>query len=152
LKSMGVRNAIVDAGGDLMTMGSKNSKPWSVGIQHPREKNKLIGVCKPHRSMAIVTSGDYERFFIVDGKRYCHIIDCRTGKPADRYQSVTVAASSCGIADAMSTAIFVADPSKIEKILAVDPSASAMTIAADGAMAFYGDFKEKTQFSLLTSQ
>ena len=90
LAHAGFRDSLVDGGGDIRVSGTRNGVPWQMGIQDPRqERGTLIGRVSL-TSGAIVTSGDYERFRIVDGVRYHHIIDTRTGWPAIAACSVTV--------------------------------------------------------------
>ena len=89
LKARGVTNALINIGGNVLALGSKGDQPWRVGIQHPREPRPLATL--PLRDgEAIGTSGDYQRFFELDGERYCHLLDPRTGRPARGTQAVTV--------------------------------------------------------------
>jgi len=115
LKSMGVNNAIINAGGDLRAIGKKGSKPWRIGIQHPREKS-IIASIDIQGDEAVFTSGDYERFFEYNGVRFHHILDPRNGYPATETTSVTVIHNNAATADAASTALFVAGPTNWEKI------------------------------------
>ncbi len=112
LKTRGPSFAIIRAGGDMMVYDKNDSvEPFTIGIQHPRIKDRLIAKLKI-RNGAISTSGDYERFFIKNGVRYHHIIDPKTGFPADKTQSVTIVSQDPTLADALSTAIFVMGPEK----------------------------------------
>ena len=89
LKARGVNNALINIGGNVLALGSKGEAPWRVGIQHPREPRPLASL--PLRDgEAIGTSGDYQRFFEMDGERYCHLLDPRSGRPARGTQAVTV--------------------------------------------------------------
>ncbi len=100
-----VISGFVNAGGDMIIFGKK--KPLNIGIQHPRgEVNEMIDVIKVG-NRSVVTSGDYERYFVKDGKRYHHIIDPITGYPSNNAVSVTVIAESTMLADAYSTALFL---------------------------------------------
>ena len=107
LKQHGIHNAIVNIGGDLRAIGSHGKRPWIIGIRHPRQ-NGMIASVALHHDESMFTSGDYERFFQYEGKRYPHIIDPRTGQPANQATSVTVLHSSASLADAAATALFVA--------------------------------------------
>ena len=111
LRSLGVENAIVNAGGDLRAIGRHGNRPWRVGIRHPRQEGILASI-EIEGDASIFTSGDYERFFEVDGVRYHHIIDPRSGYPADTTASVTVIHDSAATADAAATALFVAGPGR----------------------------------------
>ena len=115
LKSEGVKNAIINAGGDLRAIGTKGGKPWSIGIRDPRAQSVIAGV-ETQEDESVFTSGDYERYYEYEGKRYHHILNPKTGYPADETQSVTVLHSSAAIADAAATALFVAGPKNWERI------------------------------------
>ncbi|MFV2057000.1 MAG: FAD:protein FMN transferase [Thiohalomonadales bacterium] len=109
LKEMGIKNAIVNAGGDLRAIGHIADRPWRVGIRNPRGEGILASVDVKDNE-CIFTSGDYERFFEYKGIRYHHILDPRTGYPARGTVSVTVFDQDAGRADAAATALFVAGP------------------------------------------
>ncbi len=106
LTSLGYKNLIVNAGGDLRTGGLKNNEPWSIGIQNPRSAEKVMATISVSDS-AIATSGDYEKFFFHQGKRYHHILNPKTGFPADGSQSVTILSKDGMTADGLATAVFV---------------------------------------------
>ena len=109
LKAMGVSNAIINAGGDLKVLGQHGERPWHIGIRDPRSSS-VIASLDAQDGEAVFTSGDYERFYDYQGKRYHHIIDPRTGYPADKTASVTVIHTDGAVADAAATALFVAGP------------------------------------------
>jgi len=111
LKGLGYRNLVVNAGGDLRVGGSKPDGPWSIGIQHPRDPEKIL-VRISLSDTAVATSGDYEKFFIHQDKRYHHILNPKNGFPAEGCQSVTVLHNEGATADALATAIFVLGPEK----------------------------------------
>jgi thiamine biosynthesis lipoprotein len=110
LQSRGVENFIIGGGGDLLVRGSKGGTPWRLGIQHPRRRGQLMGYLSLESNGAVVTSGDYERFVEIDGRRYHHIVDPRTGRPARGCVGVTLTAPNATQADAMATAVFVMGP------------------------------------------
>ena len=121
LKRQGVRNALIDAGGDIYCLGSgPDKRPWRVGLKHPR-RDELIATLRL-KDIAVATSGDYENFKIKDGKRFSHIIDPRTGYPIkDMPVSVTVLAADCVTADGLATAISVMGSEKgLELINSLD--------------------------------
>jgi thiamine biosynthesis lipoprotein len=122
LKKLGVRNVILNAGGDLRALGSKGGKPWVIGIRHPRNKGVIASI-DVSGDESVFTSGDYERFFEYEGKRYHHIINPKTGYPARDFQSVTIVHHDAALADAAATALFVAgkkDWRRIAKRMGID--------------------------------
>lgn len=108
LTEYGVKNAIVDSGGDMYCLGAPSKREaWNVGIQHPRDKDKIFLEVKL-RNKAVDTSGDYEKYFVSGGKRYSHIIDPRTGYPiGDGVVSASVIADDAATADILATALCV---------------------------------------------
>jgi thiamine biosynthesis lipoprotein len=108
MRKAGFPDVIVQAGGDLMCSGSKAGAPWVAGIRDPRSEARgdifarLLLI-----DHAFSTAGDYERFFFIDGKRYHHIIDPKTGYPATRSRSVTIYAPSALLADSLDDAVFI---------------------------------------------
>ena len=115
LRAQGINNALINIGGNVMALGSKEGKPWRVGIQHPRQPGPMATVMLADGE-AIGTSGDYQRYFEVNGQRYAHLLDPRTGYPADHTQAVTVLIPSgpkAGtLSDATSKPIFIAGPDR----------------------------------------
>ncbi len=106
LRAQGLVSFAIQAGGDLYCAGKNGERPWRIGIAHPRHKGELLGEVDIEDA-AFSTSGDYERFAIIDGKRYHHILDTRTGWPATASQSVTVRAPSATDAEVMTKAAFI---------------------------------------------
>jgi FAD:protein FMN transferase len=99
----GIRHGLVDLAGDVRALGPQESgAPWRVGITHPRHEGTVIAYVELAGG-AIATSGDYERFFEIGGKRYCHILDPRSGMPVTAWQSVSVVAPLCVVAGSCST-------------------------------------------------
>jgi thiamine biosynthesis lipoprotein len=111
LEKHGIRNLIVNAGGDLCLRGRHGDRPWRIGIRSPDGQGVLASL-DLEGSHCVFTSGDYERFFEFNGKRYSHIIDPRSGYPAVGIRSVTVLAGDAALADAAATALFVAGPER----------------------------------------
>jgi thiamine biosynthesis lipoprotein len=107
LINQGVQAGIINASGDMNTWGRQpDGSDWRVAITNPFYKNNAFATF-PISGSAVVTSGNYEKYVIIDGKRYAHIIDPRTGYPTSGILSVTVFASSAELADALATAVFV---------------------------------------------
>ncbi|MDY6915548.1 MAG: FAD:protein FMN transferase, partial [Candidatus Cloacimonadota bacterium] len=123
LKKNNIERGIVNAGGDMRLFGYSHKMP--IGIQHPRNRNEIIATLDI-KNKAIVTSGDYERFFIKDKKRYHHILDATTGYPSHQAISVTVLANKAVWADALSTAIFLLPPKKGIEIINSLPNTEAI--------------------------
>lgn len=111
LNSLGISKALVNAGGEIKVSGTN----WIIGIKHPRLEYKLIeklNLC----DWSVATSGDYEKFVEVNGKRYHHILDPSTGYPSTKNISVTVIAKNCDYADALATGFFSLEPEIALKI------------------------------------
>lgn len=106
LEAMGIQHALVTAGGDTRLLGDRMGKPWIVGIRDPRNKDKQA-VLIPLEDSAMSTSGDYERYFEEDGKRYHHILSPKTGHSSYEVQSVSIIGPQSVYNDALSTAVFV---------------------------------------------
>ncbi len=109
LKELGVENAILNGGGDLRAIGSRGDRPWRIAIRDASGKG-VLGSVDVSGDESVFTSGDYERHFIYEGRRYHHIIDPRTGYPATGTASVTVLHHNAVAADAAATALFIAGP------------------------------------------
>lgn len=111
LRDRRVSNALINIGGNVMALGSKAGVPWRVGIQHPRAPTALANL-PLFDGEAIGTSGDYQRFFELDGKRFSHLLDPRSGRPATTAQAVTVLitprSGAGALSDAASKPLFIA--------------------------------------------
>jgi len=107
LKRIGLKGALIEAGGDLRVFG-ENLKGciWKIGIRHPRNNSEIYKVLDI-KNQAVATSGDYENFFIKGERKYHHLLNPKTGYPVRNVVSVTVIAKDCMTADLLSTAIFV---------------------------------------------
>ncbi|SER18730.1 thiamine biosynthesis lipoprotein [Solimonas aquatica] len=103
LQDAGARGGYVNLGGDIRVLGpDAEGQPWRFGIQHPRRAEEVIAVLALAQG-ALATSGDYERYFEIDGRRYCHLLDPRSGWPVQDYQSISVLAPLCLVAGALSS-------------------------------------------------
>ncbi|MEA2063074.1 MAG: FAD:protein FMN transferase [Gemmatimonadota bacterium] len=112
LQAAGVRNALVNLGGEIGVLGAgSNGRTWRVGVQHPRRQNGHLGVIELTDGIFVATSGDYENYFYSGGRRYHHILNPRTGYPAAcQVASVTVVGRSCLEADALATILVLMGP------------------------------------------
>ena len=107
LEERGISSYVLDIGGHLRIIGTKpDGEGWRTGITDPKSKESGYALCINISDISCVTSGDYERYYTVDGKNYHHIIDKDTLFPAEYFASVTVLCKDSGLADALSTALF----------------------------------------------
>jgi FAD:protein FMN transferase len=129
---LGQQSGYVNLGGDLRVMGPQpDGSAWQIGIQHPREDNTVVATIAIS-SGALATSGDYERYFELDGKRYCHLLDPRSGYPVEHFQSVSILAPVAIAAGSYAT---VAMLKQADGIAFLDASGLAyLAIAADGSV------------------
>ena len=101
---------MIQSGGDLYVSGLNAGRPWRLGIQDPRSPERRIFARLDLSNGTFSTSGDYERFFIKDGRRYHHILDPATGEPAHGARSVTIVSNTATVADGLSTGVFIMGP------------------------------------------
>lgn len=145
-RNFGVKSAFTNIGGNVAVLGTKpDGSSWSIGIRHPREENRLIGAVLA-KDQAVVTSGDYQRYFIdKTGKRRHHILDPATGYPSESgLISVTIVTDSGTTADALSTILFVTGLDKGLKILKSFPGTEAILI--DNDLTVYVTYGLKDRF------
>ncbi|MGD8742380.1 MAG: FAD:protein FMN transferase [Granulosicoccaceae bacterium] len=147
LREFGIENAIINAGGDLRAIGSRGERPWHIGIRHPDGKG-VIASLDLQGDESVFTSGNYERYYEMDGKRYHHIIDPRTGYPAEGTQSVTVLHDKGSIADAAATALFVAGPDAWPAIARDMGIEHVMLIADDGRVQMTPAMQARIRFEV----
>ncbi|MBR2743623.1 MAG: FAD:protein FMN transferase [Clostridia bacterium] len=143
LKSAGIKSAIIDAGGNICAIGTKpDGSDWSVGIQHPRDASDIAGrvdVCDEF----VVSSGDYQRYFEVDGVRYCHIFDPDTGYPVRGASASAVIWKDGMTADILSTSIMLLGEDDAAMFALYNPEFSDLSwvliyVDTDGEIYFYG--------------
>lgn len=130
----GIRNALVDIGGSSqLVIGQKGARPWFIGLRDPRA-DRVIGRLALTPGEAASTSGDYERGYYRDGHRHHHILDPRTGEPTMGSASVTVLAGDAELADAASTALMVAGPTRFREVSAALGISAALLITTTGEL------------------
>ncbi len=145
LVSLGFHHHIINAGGDLKVKGFKKNQLWSIGIQHPRESGKILTMLSTSDA-AIATSGDYEKFFIHQDKRYHHLLNPKTGFPAEGCQSVTVLGKEAMTADAMATAIFVLGPQEGYVLCQTMEEVECLIVDREGRPLITPGLKERIPF------
>ncbi len=133
LLEAGYTNFIVNLGGNMRCLGSPriNRKEWNVAVRDPRQQleGEPLGMLVLREGMAVATSGNYEQYFEIDGKRYTHIMDSRTGMPVSGMAQVTVVARTAMEADALSTTCFILGSEASSGILALHPGSGAMFVS-----------------------
>lgn len=138
LKRFSIKHAYIGLGGDSYVLGDRRGRPWQVGIRHPRN-DKAVALTLPVSDIAISTSGDYERYFIHDGKRVHHIINPTTGRSSSTLVSVTVLAKQGIDADALSTSVFVMGPEEGLEMINILDGVSAILITPTGDVLYSDD-------------
>lgn len=147
LKQMGIQNAIVNAGGDLRGIGRHGNRAWRVGIRNPRGEGVLASV-DVMGDESIFTSGDYERYYEYEGRRYHHIIDPRDGMPARGVTSVTVFDTQADRADAAATALFVAGPEQWFDIAKSMGVSGVALVTEEGKIHMTPNLKDRIYFDV----
>jgi len=130
LKKNGIKRALVNAGGDLYALGTDpQGEKWQIGVQDPRDEDKIIDIIKV-KDKAVATSGDYRRYFTLEGKRFSHIVNPKTGLTVqDVPMSVTIIGPDATTTDALSTGVFVLGPEEGMKLIESLPEVEGMIIS-----------------------
>ncbi|ROR25675.1 thiamine biosynthesis lipoprotein [Mobilisporobacter senegalensis] len=141
----GYKDGMISVGGNVRTFGSKGDKKeaWNVGIQNPDmdSENKNLYILSI-KDMSLVTSGDYQRYYTVDGKKYHHIIDPNTLMPSDYFTAVTIVCENSGMADALTKAIYNMPYEEGLKFIEKFPDTEALWIFKDGTMKYSSHFDD----------
>jgi thiamine biosynthesis lipoprotein len=137
LRELGIRHAMVNAGGDTRLLGDRRGKPWMVGIRDPRSAGRVV-MRVPLADEAISTSGDYERYFEEDGVLYHHILVPSTGRSARGVRSATVIGPDATLTDGLSTTLFVLGVERGMQLIARLPGVEAVMVDDEGRI-FYSD-------------
>lgn len=147
MRKSGVQHALIDAGGNIVTVGvHPENRLWRVGIRHPREPGSILGSVGV-ADMAVVTSGDYERYFELGGRRYHHLLNPATGYPASGLQSVTIVGPDSLQADLLSTAVFVLGLERGMKLLEKYSGFGAVFVDDQGRIHTTPGFAEQFQWN-----
>lgn len=139
---LSVQYMLFSVGGNICAIGGHpDGTPWNVGIQNPDTEAEQAYVQKVQaKDVSVVTSGNYQRYYVVDGKRYCHIINPDTLMPAEDFSSVTIITANSGVADAYSTAVFNMPLEEGMKFINETDGVEAMWILADGTIEYSDGF------------
>lgn len=133
LAAHGVEHAMINGGGDVVVRGTTQGRPWRIGIRDPRAPAQLLGVVEATRGF-VVSSGDYERYFVMDGRRYHHILDPRTGYPAQGPRHVTLVAERLELVNGYGTAIMVLGAAEGKRRIADTPGLQGLIVDHDGSL------------------
>ncbi len=151
LNGRGLRDALINAGGDIRASGTAESPPWRIGVQDPFEKGRLLGFFSFQQG-AVVTSGTYERYFEGEGRRFAHIMDPATGRPVEGLLSATVIAEESFMADALATAVMVKGRQEGIAMLGRFPGARGVFVERDGTIWVAEDLKDVLELAPLPSR
>ncbi len=141
LLEQGIANGLVQAGGDTKALGRKFDKPWQIALKHPRRKDEVFAVL-PVVNQCVQTSGDYERFFEIDGQRYHHILDPRTGWPSQGCMSATVIGPEATFCDGIATAMCVLGPEAGLALIEQLERVEAVLVGMDGQVHLSSGLKQ----------
>jgi len=139
MQQEGLDNFLVNMGGDICAQGGgKEGKGWRIGIRHPRREGDFIGILRL-RDMFVLTSGDYERYFEIGGKRYHHILDCRSGYPASGCSQVTILTRKLGRQYLPSIVFFLLGPKRGFEFLQGCPDLAGLIVSSEGEILYTGN-------------
>ncbi len=141
---LGITSALISVGGNVVAVGGKpDNTPWCIGIEDPAGEEQYLFTVNI-RDRAVVTSGNYQRYYTVDGVRYHHLIDPDTLYPAEYMTSVSVIGPDSGMADALSTALFLMPPEEGREFLKTVSGYEAAWILKDGSRLYSDNFEQYT--------
>ena len=147
LREHGIDSGVVNAGGDLVAFGRReDGSLWDIGIAHPIHRDRIFARL-PLSEQAVVTSGDYESFVEIDGKRYAHIIDPRSGYPVEHLRSVTIVCPDAELADGLATAVLVLGPQKGLDLVDQLNGIEALLVDRDGKLLFSENLRSQLIFN-----
>lgn len=150
LWGVGLDNFLINLGGDVLAVGEgKEGKGWRIGIQHPRKAGEFIGVLSL-RDCFVLTSGDYERYFEIEGQRYHHILDCRSGYPASGCSQVTLLTERLATDYLPSVALFLLGPEKGLRLIEDRPELAALIVTPEGEVVATSNFSPHLEAPLST--
>ena len=143
LRRSGVRDFMIQAGGDMYVGGTRGDRPWRLGIRDPRGPADRIFAALDLADATFSTSGDYERFFMKDGVRYHHIIDLRSGEPARLCRSVTLVTDRAVIADALAKGVFILGPDAGMALIERTPGVQGVIVSAKNEVSISSGLRKR---------
>ena len=149
LRKQGIRNALINIGGNVFAMGQHGKRPWRVGIQHPR-KSGALAMLELHDGEAIGTSGDYQRYFMLGNVRYCHLINPRSGYPMQGVQAVTILTHgqhAGTLSDAASKPLFISGANGWREAATQMNLSEAMLVDAQGNIHITAGLQKRLEFT-----
>ena len=145
LRDRGLRDFMIQAGGDLYVAGTRGDRPWRLGIRDPRGPSDRSFAMLDLSDGTFSTSGDYERFFIDDGRRYHHILDPRIGEPARACRSVTLVTDRAVLADALAKGVFILGPKAGMALIERLPGVEGVIVGANNEVVVSKGLKGRLQ-------
>jgi thiamine biosynthesis lipoprotein len=143
LRRSGVRDFMIQAGGDMYVGGTRGDRPWRLGIRDPRGPAERIFAALDLSDGTFSTSGDYERFFVKGGVRYHHIIDLRVGEPARLCRSVTLVTDRAVIADALAKGVFILGPDAGMALIERTPGVQGVIVSAKNEVSISSGLRKR---------
>ncbi len=143
LRQAGLRDFMVQAGGDLYVSGQRGDRPWRVGIRDPRGPEDRSFAALDLSDATFSTSGDYERAFVLDGRRYHHILDPDLGEPARGCRSVTIVTDRAVIADGLSTGVFVLGPITGMELIERLPNVEGVIVSSENEVLISSGLRDR---------
>ena len=143
LRAAGVNDFMIQAGGDFYVSGMKDRAPWRIGVRDPRGPADRVIAALDLSDGTFSTSGDYERFFMKDGRRYHHLLDPATGEPAQGCRSVTIVTNLATMADGLSTGVFILGPEKGMALIERLPDVEGLIVSSTNQVLVSSGLKNK---------
>jgi thiamine biosynthesis lipoprotein len=143
MRRSGLRDFMIQAGGDMYVAGTRGDRPWRLGIRDPRGPADKIFASLDLTDGTFSTSGDYERFFMKNGVRYHHIIDLRVGEPARLCRSVTLVTDRAVIADALAKGVFILGPEEGMALIERTPGVQGVIVSAKNEVSISSGLRKR---------
>lgn len=134
LRALGVENAMVNGGGDVLAEGQWHGRPWRVGLRDPRAPERLLGVVTVEGGGVVASSGDYERYFLSQGQRMHHVLNPRTGRPSTGVHGVSLVASSVAAVNGLGAALMVQGKAAGHALARKSPDVGVLMAGTDGSV------------------